>query len=191
MFTPEGIRYFLERQPLLWSRLLPNEIYPSGILLGLLLAVAPLLIVLTVWRLKARPSFSGLQDWLSGLILLGLLFVGLIISVKIGGGSNLHNLDMFLIALLFVAAAYWNTGMADWLQGIVNSEKWLNWVLLAAVILPVAASMLTVEPKKYPAAEKTADSLAQVQRAVETYREGEILFMDQRQLLTFGCQKSR
>jgi hypothetical protein len=186
MFTPEGIRYFLERQPLLWSRLLPNEIYPSGILLGLLLAVAPLLIVLTVWRLKARPSFSGLQDWLSGLILLGLLFVGLIISVKIGGGSNLHNLDMFLIALLFVAAAYWNTGMADWLQGIVNSEKWLNWVLLAAVILPVAASMLTVEPKKYPAAEKTADSLAQVQRAVETYREGEILFMDQRQLLTFG-----
>lgn len=186
MFTPEGIRYFLERQPLLWSRLFPNEIYPSGILLGLLLAVTPLLIVLAVWRLKSCPAFSGWQDWLSGLILMGLLFVGLIISVKIGGGSNLHNLDMFLIALLFVAAAYWNAGLAGWLHSIVNSEKWLNWVLLAAVILPVAASMVTVEPKKYPAAEKTADILAQVQQAVETYREGEILFMDQRQLLTFG-----
>lgn len=186
MFSPEGIRYFLERQPLLWSRLLPNETYAPGILLGLLLAAAPLLTLLISWAQKSSGTFAPLQKALSLLILAGLLLVGLVISIKIGGGSNLHNLDMFLIALLTVTAACWDAGLNRWLKDGINSEYWLNWVVLAAILLPVASTMLTLEPKKYPAAEKTADALTQIRTAVETRADGEILFMDQRQLLTFG-----
>ena len=102
MFTREWVVYSLTRQPLILSRLFPNETFAPGILLALLIAVLPLIALLTVWDRERRWRIDRLTRGLIALMLTGFCAVGLLISVKIGGGSNLHNLDMFLIALLII-----------------------------------------------------------------------------------------
>jgi hypothetical protein len=87
---------------LLAYRLLPNPTYPVGVLPAILLASAPLL--LTLW--SSRSAWLGRVDWprrvfvAAALLLLGA--GGLVVSLKIGGGSNLHNLDAYLVLLLLV-----------------------------------------------------------------------------------------
>ena len=186
MLTPAWFQYYLSRQPLLWNRLWPNETYKLGIVPGLLMAVLPLVLLLIFWDHEKHWNLSGMQRLVLGCILFAFLCVGLIVSVKIGGGSNLHNLDMFLIALLIIAAMAWNAGMGEWLIDKVHSGHWINWIILAAIILPVLPAMLTVEPKKYPDPSTTGEALAKVQQVIAQHAQEEILFMDQRQLLTFG-----
>ena len=186
MFTPAWIKSFISRQPLLWDRLWPNETYKPGIVLGLLMAVLPLILIIIFWDRQADWGITKWQRIGLGLVLLAFLAAGLLVSVKIGGGSNLHNLDMFLIALLFVAAIAWNAGMGKWITGKIQSGNWICWILMAAILLPVLPDMLSIEPKKYPAEETTVDALTQIQSLVTEHTDEEILFMDQRQLLTFG-----
>ena len=186
LFTPEWIKYFLARQPLLFDRLWPNETYKPGIVLGLLTAVLPLILILTNWDRQTCPAISPLQRTALALVLIALLAAGLLISTKIGGGSNLHNLDMFLIALVILGAMAWNDGMGLWLESKIRSSHWVSWIVVAAVLLPTLPIMLSIEPKKYPAAETTEDALVQIQQMVADHENQEILFIDQRQLLTFG-----
>ena len=103
-----GIAAAITDQPLLWSRLFPSSTYPEGIILGLLLAVGPLILFLLYLVISKRWKLNRWQKL--GILLPVVLFlmVGLIISVKIGGGDNLHNLDMFLISLIFVTALAWD-----------------------------------------------------------------------------------
>jgi hypothetical protein len=102
---------------LLWYRLLPNPTYPPGILLGVLLVSLPLILLalekmiskrggLPVWRYYHPFRWLGLAG-----ALLVLLVGGIIVSVKIGGGSNLHNMDAYLV-LLLVISAYLYFGIA-------------------------------------------------------------------------------
>ncbi len=87
---------------LIWHRLLPNETYPPGILLGLLMVILPLLILLAD-HIRQR-GVRAYWEWLRVTAIVGLLFVffvgGILVSIKVGGGSDLHNLDAFFI--LFV-----------------------------------------------------------------------------------------
>ena len=114
-----GLLHVLTRQPLLWDRLLPNATYPLGILLAVVLVSVPLIILL-IYLVRTR---RWQLDWLRGLVVAGplalFLIVGLVVSVKIGGGSNLHNLDMYLIGLLFAAALAWRAG---------GFRRWHTWI---------------------------------------------------------------
>ena len=93
------------RQPLLWDRLFPNPTFPPGILWALVWAVLPVIILLVVLILQKKWRTNWLQN-LALLIVPGaFLVVGIIASVKIGGGSNLHNLDMFLVSLVLIASS--------------------------------------------------------------------------------------
>jgi hypothetical protein len=105
--------------------------------------------------------------------------------VKIGGGSNLHNLDMFLVGLLLVAAQA--------LTALYEREP--NWLskpalaVMAALILaaPASYALSGGERLELPSSEITQTALRSVQDKVKRYsRKGEILFIDHRQLLTFS-----
>ncbi len=177
----------LTRQPLLWYRLLPNPTYGPGVLLALLLVAAPTLAVL-VWLLRRRAW--TLDRWqLAALLALlaALLVAGVIVSAKIGGGSNLHNLDMFLITLLFaVAAAFKGTAEAGRIPTLLEnpSGRWLAGLALA---LPMALTISTGGPLHLPDPTAIAESLAVIRSEVAAaIPRGEVLFYDQRQLLTFG-----
>lgn len=186
LFTPEWFSYYLGRQALLWDRLWPNETYKPGIVFGLAMAVLPSVLLLICWRVERTWK----TDFWQKLLLIGgsaiFLGAGLVISVKIGGGSNLHNLDMYLIFTLFIAFLAWEAGMGEWLKEKIRSDSLISLIVLTAILLPVIPDALKAEPRIFPDKVRTADALEHVQQVVQAHSDEDILFMDQRQLLTFG-----
>jgi hypothetical protein len=209
---PPIVNYVIQKltfQPLLWYRLLPNSTYGTGILFALLLAAGPLVIIL--WYLLANNiwQINGLQKLSLLLPLLAFLIVGLVVSTKIGGGGDLHNMDMFLIGLLFTAAIAWDGGAGDWLLNglsvpilikglivlsLVYSAVWqlqeirsFDFAKEAAWIKTLADVPTEKDLEMLPQQEDVDSALQTIQEEVDTAElHGEILFMDQRQLLTFG-----
>ncbi len=208
--TLAGIGSEASSQELLWYRLFPNATYPEGILIGLLLAVGPLIAVLIYLSVTRRWALNFLQKLAVILPLLAFLVVGLIVSVKIGGGGDLHNLDMFIIGLLFAGAMAWHRSGAKWILESAASPVWIRIVLLFMVVYPAYYPMKFIAPNQVAEEDMTwvmtlADippqgpfpellpyktdsdkALKDIKDAIEEYApNGEILFIDQRQLLTF------
>ncbi len=182
----EGLSATVGRQPLLWDRLWPNSTYNLGIVFGLLLAAGPLAAVLAYFSVSRRWRLNVLQKLALVGSLAAFLVVGLIVSVKIGGGSNLHNVDMFLIGLLFALALAWRAGLRDWVLA-PGRQGLLALLTLFAVLYPASQNMLIARQRVLPGAAQVNDALTNVRRAVDSAsKKGEVLFMDQRQLLTFG-----
>jgi hypothetical protein len=200
-------------QPLLWYRLFPNATLEYGILLSLLLAVAPLGIILIYLLATRRWQLSIWQKLAIILPLLAFLVVGLIISVKIGGGGNLHNLDMFIIGLLFATALAWRNGGREWIEQAATSPIWVRIMVMLLIITPGLQPLLSLKPisisenmaavsiltdipsdgslpETLPSEQDTLQALNRIRTEVEiAATNGAILFMDQRQLLTFGYIK--
>jgi|GEM_PF-138265 len=91
---------------LIWHRLFPNPTYPPGILPATIIISMPLVLIIFVNLIQImddksnHKSFHPIRILGMILILVVLLIGGLIVSVKIGGGSNLHNLDAYWITLI-------------------------------------------------------------------------------------------
>jgi hypothetical protein len=197
-------------QPLIWYRLFPNATYAYGILVGLLLAVAPLSAVLIYLSATRRWRLNLWQKLGIILPLLAFLVVGLIVSVKIGGGGDLHNMDMFMIGILFAAAMAWRNGGREWIEQSATSPAWVRIMLLLLIVFPgyqplmnlapisIAEDMAAVTtladipftgpfPETLPSDQDTMKALNRIRREVQlAASKGDVLFMDQRQLLTFG-----
>lgn len=195
-------------QPLLWYRLFPNATYGDGILYGLLIAAGPLLAVLIYiemrcWRLNLLQKLSIV------LPLLAFLAVGLIVSTKIGGGGDLHNMDMFLIGLMFTAGLAWRAGDSNWLTDTPGAWGGIRVVCILLVAVPAFPPLMSLRPLSFagdvnwlavladaqrprdlgslPSDDIVLTSLRSLRAAVtDVAASGDILFMDQRQLLTFG-----
>ncbi len=198
-------------QPLLWYRLFPNATYGNGILLGLVIAAGPLIVLLLF--LAAKPWKLNLLQKLSILLpLMAFLVVGLIVSTKIGGGGDLHNMDMFLIALMFSAALAWKAGGAQRMAAIQKETTWVQAAVLLIIAIPAFQPLMALRPLSFakdagwlavladvakpkdlgslPSDQAINTNLQELRQAVKTAQsQGEVLFMDQRQLLTFGAIK--
>ncbi len=201
------------RQPLLWYRLLPNDTYPEGILGGLLIAILPLsiLLIYLLYKKHWQPSLWQKLAMLASLLV--FLAIGLVISTKIGGGNNLHNLDMFLITLLFVTAIAWRNGGSQWFDKSSKAPLWLKTTLILLLVLPAYSFVMGLSPnlalspnellqvevltnynkltdapiKSLPSDEEIQIALDAISTSAEFLdTKGEVLFIDLRQLLTFG-----
>jgi hypothetical protein len=119
--------------------------------------------------------------------LLLIFFVGgLVVSVKIGGGTNLHNLDAYMV-LLWVLAASLAFG-AYKPQGKLPARLSISWPLLAALIsIPTLFAVFTGGPLNLPSRQVSDAALSQIQQltAEATAAGGRVLFISQRHLLTF------
>lgn len=200
----------ISAQPLLWYRLFPNATLEYGILVSLLLAIAPLVVILIYLSATRRWPLNTWQKLAIILPLLAFLVVGLIVSVKIGGGGNLHNMDMFIIGLLFATAMAWRNGGHEWIERATTSPSWVRIMILLIIIVPGLqpfmsltpisisedmASVMTLAdippagpfPETLPSEQDTLKALNKIRGEVEiAASSGDVLFMDQRQLLTFG-----
>jgi len=178
-------------QPLLWNRLLPNPTYAEGILIGALIAMLPVLAYFLWiatsrnWRIKAL-AFLAMAAGVAG-----TLMIGLTASVKIGGGSNLHNLDMCLLTLLFITSLSLPQIPAI-THPAVNHPHSLSGLasvlVMLALFIPgwnsyqMGMPVLKIDPAEI------SEAMGEVKAAVSDAKkvDGQILFLDQRQLLTFG-----
>jgi hypothetical protein len=178
-------------QPLLWYRLLPNDTLGPGVLFLALRYTLPLWIILGWWMLSRRWQLDWIQKLAIAAALIGFFSIGLVISTKIGGGGDLHNLDMFLVTLL-VVTVLWLTSLD--LNAV--QTKWPAWaVALIAFLMFWAVYPFTplhpgsdYHPRLALANEnKVSEAFSTVSDEVAKFaKSGEVLFMDHRQLLTFG-----
>ncbi len=180
-----GLAYLFGRQPLLWDRLLPNPTFNLGLLPALILATAPILILLFLFWKSGIWDISRIQQISIILGLSAFLVVGIIVSVKIGGGSNLHNFDMFLICVLFVMGLAWEKGAGLW--GLNHSSVLVHSLIFLAVAYPAINGIYSAQPIKLPDKAKIENALEKINQKVSMAdQQGEVLFIDHRQLLTFG-----
>lgn len=164
-------------QPLLWYRLLPNVNYPEGLLIGLGIASLPTALLLIRAARRWNPLFSAAALAACLVFLAG----GLVASVKIGGGNNLHNLDMFLLTLALLTALALKNGAA------LGPGGWARLALALAVLLPAWSAVRLGRPLVLPEKAETQAALETIRARVgRAQRRGEVLFIDQRQLLTFN-----
>ncbi len=167
---------------LLWARLWPNQTYWLGVLPAIALASLPL------WMILFNQMRSGLLAWntpLGSLLLLGLagLFAGgILVSMKIGGGADIHNMDAYAVALLIAG------GYLFFNQKI----KWA-WPVTAMLVLSVVwfaqfggGRFVTYD------SIRTEHVLARLQARVDEVNAsgGEILFITQRHLVSMGMLKN-
>lgn len=183
VLTPE--QAFAAQQPLLLNRLWPNATYGEGILIGAVITTLP--IVLILWWYFCTPKFR--VHPLAGAAMLvvstGFLGAGLLASTKIGGGSNLHNLDMFFLTILLLAALAlerWQTN-AHLPTGPI--PRWVLSILILVAVIPGWMAYRVDGHVEVPAEQKANNTLQAIRSAVSEAK-GEVLFLDQRQLITFG-----
>ncbi|MBI1856094.1 MAG: hypothetical protein HYR93_09575 [Chloroflexi bacterium] len=182
------------RSPLLWYRWFPSDTNPLGIIPGILIVSLPLFALL-FWTLRGRLNnlhfvrSSGLA-----LMLLALFGGGLVVSAKIGGGGDLHNMDAYMIMLALIAV-YFMTQRVETesagrsaFAGLGRQDKEAAaWPLITLMlIVPVAFSLSRIVPPiSYDRAQAQKD-LSALSKTVQSYsKSGEVLFMYERHLLTF------
>jgi hypothetical protein len=180
---------------LLWYRLLPNPTYEQGILPAILLVSLPLFLVILIWLFPRRRAIHPIRLTGTGAILLILFAGGLVVSTKIGGGSNLHNMDAYLV-LLMVAAAYAffdRVGLDSPERATIQQSKSPveraihQGVLLLALFIPLYITVDAGGGMDIYNPQQTQEALATIREyATETAGRGEeVLFITERQLLTF------
>jgi hypothetical protein len=172
---------------LLWYRWLPSATNPIGIIPGILIVSLPLW-VLIFWISRKNLNYLHPMRWIGLLAMLLVLLVGgLVVSTKIGGGGDLHNMDAYLV-LLGVMAAYFLAERVETEPAPAANFGHAPWPIVACMLLvPVGFTFLRVGPPfTYDAARASSDLVA-VRQAVQGYsRSGPVLFIYERQLLTFN-----
>jgi hypothetical protein len=171
---------------LLWYRLWPNATYGPGILRSVWRISFPMvLLVLARWLPNWR-RFHFLRLVGITAILLVLLAGGIVVSVKIGGGSNLHNLDAYLVTLLLVSAAFYTFQIVPEQSQRLRAQGALWPLVFFALLFPVRD--VTQLGGALPERDfKTAwADVSILKETIEqaTQSGGKVLFIDQRHLLT-------
>lgn len=178
----------IAHHPLLWDRLLPNPTYPPGLFLGTLWAGLALCVLLVYLWKRGLWQMNTLQGLAAAVISLVFLGVGIVISVKIGGGSNLHNLDMFWLTVVLLAGwALHDLARSRPSLTQLSALPVVSLLLALSLLGPVTYNVQYGSPLVLPAQPLVDDALTNIQKAVlAAQQKGEVLFIDQRQMLAFG-----
>lgn len=193
---PDAIYSTSLSQPLLWDRLWSSATNPIGVVPGLIYAIGPLLVYLIWVGVSRYLKLDAIQIVAILIGFIGFLGVGLVASVKIGGGSNLHNLDMLIVILvLFVGAIVWKISAPIKLPGYVWAIMTIVWFMpilnlsynSQSIDIPIWGNTRAGQSLEGPSERDAKEALASIRNEISKAADkGEVLFLDQRQLLTFG-----
>ena len=95
---------------------------------------------------------------------------------------------MFLVGMVFVTAFAWESGGERTLIKISSTPIWVKLVVLLAIAIPAFYPVIKAKPLSLPPENKVQEALTIIEKEARlaVVEGGEVLFMDQRQLLTFG-----
>ncbi len=171
---------------LLWYRLFPNSTFLPGVLLGIIIALAPLLLWVQVF-IKPK-SVRNLKSIAIALIL-AIYFMGsLIVSVKIGGGSNLHNFDSFLVLFLLAIVFLLKEPINNFtLEDYSQNPKKLGGLVICTVLIPLLLIVFSSNSLlRYRDPDHSAE-IPRIQEFIDNVDSNEeIMCISQCQLFTFG-----
>jgi hypothetical protein len=182
-----GIFYTSLASDLLWYRLWPNASYFLGILPGALLASLPAWIAMYVVIRGRTSDWHPIRLVLIFAALLVLFAGGLVVSLKIGGGANLHNMDAYF-SLLLIVLAYFVFARYRPEYGEIAQPVPLHWLLVSALIVMPAWSYLqfNIGSRGLGNTTRTQVVLTKLQERVDQVNAqgGEVLFITQRHLIS-------
>jgi hypothetical protein len=170
---------------LLWYRWWPNPNHFLGILPAVLVVTGPLIVIL-ILAVRQRDSLHPIR-WLGLALMIFILFMGsLVVSTKIGGGGDLHNMDAYAI-LILVPAAYLIGGCAR-TEPAGSQLKIHSWpTFTVAALIPILFLIPLLSPYPQYDVERNQAAYQQLTQAVnEIGRTGPVLLINERQLVTFG-----
>jgi hypothetical protein len=174
---------------LLWYRLLPNPTNALGVLPSALLVTTPQLILIGVNIVRKGRAWHPQRVIPLGLLTLVLFAGGLVVSTKIGGGSNLHNVDAYLVLVLVISMyVFMDRFTPECEPGLLDRPLWRPWALtLLLIIIPVTWGLQVGKPFIRYDMDQAAIDLDKLNAEVQKRGvEGEVLFIAQRQLQVFG-----
>jgi hypothetical protein len=178
----------IQDSPLLWYRLLPNATYTTGVLPAFFIATLPALLLFTSLRRTWLEGISGIRCLALGSILGVLALGGLLVSVKIGGGDDLHNMDAFLVHLMVLVSYVFFARHTQEKDPPQHSSR-PSWGWMALLIaVPIGFSLGLGGPYRPPDPIRGRQALADLDHSVRATSErgGQVLFISERHLLTFN-----
>jgi hypothetical protein len=178
---------------LLWYRLFPNATYPPGLLLAAFLTSLPAWIVLYLAIRSQKEAFHPLRLGLLFAALAVLFAGGLLVSLKIGGGADLHNMDAYFVLLLITVSSL---VLGRYLREDEVSPQPLSlyWPVVLALCIPVLLPQIqsNIVLKRGFDEVRTQSELVSLQEHVDQVNAqgGEVLFITQRHLISMGMLKN-
>ncbi len=174
--------------PLLWYRLLPSATDRWGVLTTALVVALPCLVMLGIW-LKNKGANWNMWRRLAIFAILVIFFGGgIVVSVKIGGGAGIHNLDAFWFFLLVLGSfAFFNRTRADRVEDgkAIRISPFLTALLVA---VPVLMQLTNANAQPLPDQQQLDNVIISMRAYLyPVIEKGKpVLFIDNKQLITFG-----
>lgn len=170
---------------LLWYRLWPNANFALGIIPAILIVSGPLIIIV-VLATRQWKSLHTLR-WLGLIGMLLALFVGsAVVSTKIGGGGDLHNMDTYAV-LISIVALYFFSGRVQVEPEQPQLQIRSAPIMVAAVITPLLFLIPLLSPYPIYNESRNQDAHQQLIQVVnEAGKTGPVLFMNDRQAIALG-----
>jgi hypothetical protein len=167
---------------LLWYRLWPNENHALGIVPAILIVSGPLIFIIII-AARQWASFHPIR-WLGLFSMIIALFAGsLVVSTKIGGGGDLHNMDAYAV-LIAIVAAYFIGGRAraEANESQIQVRPWP--VMTIAVVIPLLFLIPLLRPyPKYNEGINQQVYQQLIQAVNDAGKDGPVLFINERQLV--------
>ncbi|HEX5808566.1 MAG TPA: hypothetical protein VFY25_07860, partial [Anaerolineales bacterium] len=171
---------------LLWYRLWPNSSFSMGILPGAVWVSLPVWVAIYISLRSHKADWHPVRLVMIFGALLAVFLGGVVVSLKIGGGANLHNMDAYFILLLIVAAHLLFARYRSENGGAGQATP-LHWLLVLALLYHPVTTFLQFGIGFRPHDPSTTQNvLASLQRRVDEVNAqgGEILFITQRHLIS-------
>jgi hypothetical protein len=170
-------------------KLWPNQAFNLGLIPGIILLSLPLLVVIVVVWIRKIRSLHWIRS-LALLSILGIFFIGsTIVSLRAGGGFDLHNYDSFGL-ILFVIGCYCIMGAVgfDKVEPVAPLPLLNNrFALLGLLIVPIFYALYSIPPRNGLTEQKANQAIQEVQLfTLETdVSRSPILLIDYRHLLVY------
>jgi hypothetical protein len=171
---------------LLWDRLWPNATYGLGVIPGILIVTGPLLAILIIAAIRQWKDIHFLR-WLGWFGMILALFAGsVVVSTKIGGGGDLHNMDAYA-AMLGIVAVFFVGGRVQNESGSPERPVRPWAVLTYALVMPFLFLIPILRPYPQYKQEAIQSGYRQLVETVNDLgKKGPVLFINERQMVTFG-----
>lgn len=169
---------------LLWYRLWPNDNHFLGVVPAMFLFGFPFMAVIVIMAVGQWKSLH-VTRWLGLFAMLAVLFAGsLVVSVKIGGGGDLHNMDTFAVMLGIVSAYFIGGQVAAESRRALPVRPWA--FLSLAVLIPMMFIIPLLASRDRYNEEKNEKAFQAVTQMVnEAGKKGPVLLINERQLAAF------
>jgi hypothetical protein len=135
---------------------------------------------LVIYLKKEKVQLEKAERFYLTASLVGFFVVGAVVSVKIGGGSNLHNMDMFLLTLFIIIGIFWKNGLAEWFETEIKTTNWASILVLFLLVYQNVQYIKSAMPISLPSDAVVENALDSIQSSVDDFKNnGDVLFIDQ------------